>query len=161
MKGANAISLEMNEKLLVKRVKSKNTTIEDLTKADGYIFCCPENLASVSGEMLEFFHRSYYQIFDITGSPEQKNYEEVSSILGKPYAVAISAGTDGSSAASQITRICKGWRLFPVTEHPLIIRNGLVQSKGNILGEKELSLEGGKSCEGLGGLAAANILLKS
>ena len=33
---------------------------DDLLAADGYLFACPENLASMSGQMKEFFDRTYY-----------------------------------------------------------------------------------------------------
>ena len=56
-----------------------------------------ENLASLSGEMKEFFDRCYYGALD--------------RIQGLPYACAISAGSDGAGAARQTERICTGWRL--------------------------------------------------
>ena len=34
----------------------------DLLAADGYVFVCPENLASMSGIMKEMFDRSYYPL---------------------------------------------------------------------------------------------------
>ena len=36
-------------------------------RSRSYLFCAPENLASTSGEMLEFFHTSYYSAFAKTG----------------------------------------------------------------------------------------------
>ena len=48
------------EQFAVHRRRAAEATVEDVLGADGYIFCAPENLASTSGEMLEFFHRCYY-----------------------------------------------------------------------------------------------------
>ena len=101
---------------------------EDVLSASGYAFCASENLASTSGAMLEFFHRTYYDAFD---------GDEVSQLLGRPVAVAVAAGSDGSNAARQMERICRGWRLTPVAD-TLVSQNGLVQTKANILQPKVL-----------------------
>ena len=58
------------------------------------MFCGPENLASASGELLEFFQRCYYPVFD--------PLTERSRILGRPFGLAIAAGSDGQSAARQV-----------------------------------------------------------
>lgn len=78
----------------------------DLLAADGYIFVCPENLASMAGVMKDFFDRTYYPA--------------LGRIEGRPYAVMICAGSDGEGAARQIARIATGWRLRPIAE-PLIV----------------------------------------
>ena len=80
--------------------------------------------------------------------------------------VAIAAGSDGSIAARQVARICEGWRLRPVSE-PLVVRNGLTQTKANILRPKSLQDEqstceppdSNARCVELGGMVAASILL--
>ncbi len=79
---------------------------DDLLRADGYLFCAPENLAAISGLMKEFFDRSYYPV--------------LGRIEGRPYAQMICAGSDGENAARQIARIATGWRLKEV-QPPLII----------------------------------------
>ena len=66
--------------------------MDDLLASGGFLFCAPENLASLSGEMKEFFDRCYYGALD--------------RIQGLPYACAISAGSDGAGAARQTERIC-------------------------------------------------------
>src|SRR5690606_23643503 len=83
--------LEAEDKLHVIMRKASDTTAADLVQAQGYLFCAPENLGSLSGEMKEFFDRHYYAVL------EQLN--------GRPYAVAIAAGSDGQGAARQIERI--------------------------------------------------------
>jgi NAD(P)H-dependent FMN reductase len=77
-----------------------------LLAADGYLFCCPENLATMSGLMKEMFDRAYYPV--------------LGQIEGRPYATIIAAGSDGQGAQRQIDRIATGWRLRRVAE-PLIV----------------------------------------
>lgn len=88
--------------------------------AAGYLFVCPENLASMSGEMKAFFDRCYYPL--------------LGRIEGRPYATAIAAGSDGTGAQAQIDRIVKGWRLRRVADS-LIVNLG-AQSPEAILAEK-------------------------
>ena len=73
---------------------------DDLLSAAGYLFCCPENLASMTGAMKEFFDRCYYPV--------------LGRIEGRPYAVMVAAGSDGAGAVRQIERIATGWRLKAV-----------------------------------------------
>ena len=81
-----------------------------------------------------------------------------SLVAGRPYALAISAGSDGDSAARQMARISTGWRLNAVSD-PLIIQNGLSQTQSNIWAPKSLSPESELRCKELGGLLAGHILL--
>lgn len=83
-----------------------NVLPEHLIAAGAYLFACPENLATMSGAMKEFFDRNYYPL--------------LGRIEGRAYATAIAAGSDGSGATNQIDRIVTGWRLRRVSE-PLII----------------------------------------
>ena len=147
--GALSAAKEMETHLNLRRLRAEDTTVEDLLQSDGYLFCCPENLASVSGEMLEFFHRTYYHIFD---------NDETSALTGRPYGLAIAAGSDGSNAAKQIERICTGWRLRPVGD-TFINRNGQPQDKASILLPKVCNPDAWERCKDLGGLVAATLLL--
>ena len=149
--GAIDASREMEASLDVRRLRASDATIDDVIHSDGYLFCCPENLASASGEMLEFFHRSYYHAFH----PDD---EDVSMLTGRPYGLAIAAGSDGSNAARQIERICVGWRLRSVGG-TFINRNGLPQDRNSILMPKILGMGARERCVELGGLVAANLLL--
>ena len=79
-------------------------------------------------------------------------------LLGRPVAVAVAAGSDGSNAARQMERICRGWRLAPVAD-TLVSQNGLVQTKANILQPKVLDAGMRDRCHELGGLVAGPILL--
>ena len=58
--GAYAAAREMGEgpeKFAVHQKRAAQATVSDMLTSDGYLFCAPENLASTSGEMLEFFQR--------------------------------------------------------------------------------------------------------
>lgn len=157
-RGALSAAEAMGLKIGMRRRRAREATVEDVLSSAGYLFCAPENLASLSGEMKEFFDRCYYPVFQVDPG-SGPDYTEVSKILGRPYGIAISAGSDGTSAARQAERICTGWRLKKVSE-PLIIQNGLAQTKENILAQKP-PLERGAvpQLEELGGLVAATVLL--
>lgn len=156
---AAARDLEVSERLHIAKRAAHEASVEDLLRADGYLFCAPENLATVSGAMLEFFHRSYYHAFEADHHGTQ-GYFERSLLLGRPYGLAIAAGSDGSGAAKQVTRICQGWRLRPVMKEPLIVRNGLPQTACSILAPKGCSPEAQRECSELGGLLAATLFLQ-
>lgn len=90
-------------------VSAEDVTAEAMLAADGYVFACPENLASMSGAMKEMADRLYYPL--------------LGRIEGRAYALVIAAGTDGEGAVRQWQRIATGWRLKAVAD-PLIVRTG-------------------------------------
>ena len=90
-------------------IPAEAASAEALLAATGYLFVCPENLASMSGAMKEMFDRCYYPL--------------LGRIEGRPYATLIAAGSDGRGAQAQIDRIVTGWRLKRVAE-PLIVNLG-------------------------------------
>lgn len=94
----------------------------DFLTAEGYLFCCPENLAALSGAMKEMFDRLYYPL--------------LGGIEGRPYATIIVAGSDGSGAQRQLDRIATGWRLRRVAQ-PLIVMTE-AQTPQEILAKKTL-----------------------
>jgi multimeric flavodoxin WrbA len=100
-----AIEPELRSRLL----HAREATCDDVLAADAYLFSTPENLASMAGLMKDFFDRIYYGALD--------------RVNGRPYAVLIAAGTDGTGAARQIQRIATGLRLQEVAP-PTIVRNG-------------------------------------
>jgi len=116
---------------------------EDLLSADAYIFATPENLASMSGLIKDFFDRNYYAALD--------------RINGRPYAVLICAGSDGSNAARQIERIATGWRLKAIAA-PLIVCTH-AQTPEEILRAKQIPPEELKRCADLGSAMAAGLSL--
>lgn len=116
---------------------------DDLLRADGYIFCAPENLAALSGAMKEFFDRCYYEV--------------LGRIEGRPYALMICAGSDGAGAVRQAARIAQGWRLRPVQE-PLIVCTH-AQTRDQILGQKTIPEEDLVRCRDLGQALAAGLAM--
>lgn len=114
---------------------------EDLLKADGYIFCAPENLAAIAGVMKDFFDRCYYPV--------------LGRIEGRPYAQMICAGSDGESAARQTARIAQGWRLREVQPHLIICTHA--QTPDQILADKTIPQEQLLLCRDLGTAMGAGL----
>jgi NAD(P)H-dependent FMN reductase len=79
-----------------------DATADDMIGADGYLFVFPENLAAISGVIKAFFDRCYYPC--------------LGQIEGRPYALIVCAGSDGSNAIRQAERIAMGWRLKKVAD---------------------------------------------
>ena len=115
----------------------------DVLAADGYVFATPENLAAMSGQLKDFFDRSYYGVLD--------------QVNGRPYASLVCAGSDGSNAARQIARIATGWRLKPVAK-PLIVCTH-AQTPEAILAPKQIGDEDLERCRALGEALAAGLVL--
>jgi multimeric flavodoxin WrbA len=115
----------------------------DLLNAGGYIFATPENLASMSGKMKDFFDRTYYPALD--------------RLNGRPYAALICAGSDGRSAAKQIERIAMGWRLRSIAEPTIVCTHA--QTPEEILRAKHLPQEDLLACEEIGATLAAGLAL--
>ena len=78
----------------------------DLEWADAFILGTPENFGYMSGAIKYFLDRVYYPCLD--------------KVNGKPYALFVRAGNDGSGAISSITRILKGLAVREVQEPVLI-----------------------------------------
>lgn len=116
---------------------------DDLIAADGVIFACPENLASMAGMMKDFFDRAYYPA--------------LGKVEGRPYATMICAGSDGEGAARQIARIATGWRMKDIAE-PLIICTH-AQTPDAILAPKTIPAEALARCRDLGQALAAGLAL--
>lgn len=135
--------LQADDQLDIVMKRACDTQADDLLMADGYVFCAPENLAALSGEMKEFFDRNYYAVLD--------------KLNGRPYALLISAGSDGSMAARQAARICTGWRLNEAT--PALIVNTSAQTPEAILAPKQITDQNRHDSHEKGGTLAALLLL--
>jgi len=140
---AAALALEQADDLHVELRRAADVDADMLLASHGYLFCAPENLASLSGEMKEFFDRNYYAVLD--------------RIQGLPYAAMISAGSDGAGAARQVERICTGWRLAAVG--PAVIVNLGAQTAEQILAPKTVPPSELARCEEVGGLLAGVMLM--
>ena len=116
---------------------------DTLLGAGGYLFVCPENLASMSGEMKEMFDRTYYGV--------------LGQIEGRPYATIIAAGSDGEGAQRQIDRIATGWRLRRVSD-PMIV-GFAAQTPEAIAAPKVVPDKVLKQCRELGSALAEGLRL--
>ncbi|WP_188645675.1 flavodoxin family protein [Tsuneonella deserti] len=119
------------------------TQPEDLLSASGYLFACPENLASMSGLMKEMFDRCYYPV--------------LGRLEGRGYATMIAAGSDGKGAERQIDRIATGWRLRRVADG--IIVNLSAQTPEAILAPKSIPDPDLQACRVLGCALAEGLML--
>jgi multimeric flavodoxin WrbA len=116
---------------------------EHVLGADGFLFATPENLASMSGLMKDFFDRTYYAALD--------------QVNGRPYAAMVCAGSDGQGAIRQLERIALGWRLKAVAPALLVITHA--QAPADILRAKHVAAEDLQRCEELGATLAAGLAL--
>lgn len=89
-------------------------TADDLLWADGFILGTPENFGYMSGAMKYFLDRAYYPC-------EGK-------LAGRPYALFIRAGNDGSGAINSIERILKGLSVRAVQD-PVLIAGAFDESR--------------------------------
>lgn len=122
-------------------IRARDATPDDMLAAQAYLFVCPENLGSMTGEMKELFDRAYYPL--------------LGCIEGRAYATVIAAGSDGSGAQAQIDRIVTGWRLRRVAE-PMIV-NLDAQTPEAILAPKTVPPQVIGECEELGAALAEGI----
>ena len=79
----------------------------ELQEADGVIFATTENFGYMSGALKDFFDRSYYPCLD--------------NVDGKPYALVVKAGNDGTGTVNAVTRIVTGLKLKQVAEPLLMV----------------------------------------
>ncbi len=92
---------------------------DDLLWCDGFILGTPENFGYMSGALKYFLDRVYYECID--------------KIDGKPYALFVRAGNDGTGAISSVNRILTGLNVRQVQE-PVLIAGDFDESR---LGECE------------------------
>jgi len=143
MARAAAGGAQIEPAVRVSLLRAADAQAADLLGAGGYIFATPENLAAISGQMKDFFDRSYYAALD--------------RLNGRPYATMICAGSDGRNAAQQIERIATGWRLQAVAD-PIIICTH-AQAAEDILKPKHIPERELKVCEELGAALASGMAL--
>ena len=97
------------------RVKTAlDADAEDLLWADGFILGTPENFGYMSGAMKYFLDRVYYPC-------EGK-------LNGRPWALFVRAGNDGSGAISSVRRILTGLAVKEVQE-PLLIKGDFDEAR--------------------------------
>jgi NADPH-dependent FMN reductase len=114
-----------------------------MLQSDAYLFVFPENLAAISGVMKAFFDRCYYPC--------------LGKIEGRPFAIIVCAGSDGSNAARQAERIATGWRLKKVADPLIVCTNA--QTEAAILGPKTISPDDLRKAFDTGAHIAAGVAL--
>ena len=104
-----------NQEQLVefRSISAFEATAADIQESDGIIFGTPANFGYMSGALKDFFDRNYY---DLEGRVE-----------ALPYAIFVSARTDGAGAVDSIRRICRGLNLKEVQE-PFVLKKKLSES---------------------------------
>ena len=124
-------------------VAASDVESDMLLAAGGYLFVCPENLASMSGMMKEMFDRTYYPV--------------LGRIEGRPYATIIAAGSDGEGAQRQIDRIATGWRVKRVADEMIV--NFAAQTPEAIMATKSVPEEVLERCKELGAAMSEGIAM--
>jgi multimeric flavodoxin WrbA len=119
------------------------TAPDDLLAADGIVFATPENLAAIAGLMKDFFDRCYYPV--------------LGRIEGRPYAVLVCAGSDGTNAVRQVGRIATGWRLREVAAPVIVCTHA--QTPEAILAPKRIDAADLARCAEVGAALASGLVL--
>ena len=130
-----------SDRVQVRLLRAPDAGPAEVLDADGYLFATPENLASMSGMMKDFFDRTYYAALD--------------RINGRPYATLICAGSDGEGAARQVERIALGWRLKAVARPTIVITHA--QTPERILARKVIEAGDLQRCAEVGAALAAGL----
>ena len=117
------------EGVRVRMLRCAEAGPQDVLDADALVLGTPENFGSMSGMMKDFLERIFYEC-------EGK-------VAGRPWALLVSAGQDGSGAIASVERIVTGLRMKKVQEP--------------ILALKEVTPEILTQCEELGAALAAGL----
>ena len=80
--------------------RAADAGVADLVAADALIIASSENFGGMAGMVKDFLERTYYPCED--------------KLEGRPYAVIVCAGTDGTGAMRDIDRVATGWRLAKI-----------------------------------------------
>jgi multimeric flavodoxin WrbA len=81
---------------------------DDVLGADGLLLGTPENFGYMSGMMKDFLERIFYAC-------EGK-------VEGRPWALFVGAGQDGSGAVTSVERIVAGLRLKKINEPVVVVK---------------------------------------
>ena len=94
--------------------RAPDAGVADLETASALIVATSENFGGMAGMIKDFFERTFY--------PCEGKLE------GRPYALLVCAGTDGTGAVREVERVAAGWRLRKV--HPeLIFKSGVTAQR--------------------------------
>ena len=133
----NTLRLASSVRDGARRVEGVTVRLEQAAHVDGellrdsrvLVVCSPEYFGYMAGAIKDLFDRTYDEV-----RPH---------VAGKPYAVVISAGNDGTGALASIERIIAGYRFRKVQE-PIICCG-------------EVTDEALNKCRGLGETLAAGM----
>jgi len=123
------VGAEAEVRVVVKRCAEAGPA--DLLGADALLLGTPENFGYMSGMMKDFLERVFYPC--------------EGRVNGRPWALFVCAGQDGSGAVASVERIATGLRLAKKAE-PVIARG-------------TLDAEALERCETLGATFAAGLAL--
>ncbi len=124
----------------------------DVLTADALILATPENFGYMAGTLKDFFDRTFYACMQDTTA---QGGGTQSQLAGRPYAVLVCAGTDGSGALQSVERIINGWRMRQV--HTGIIAKRQGGEAGSSRGD--LRHEDLATCRDLGALFAEGLAM--
>ena len=94
-------ALDPGDAVEVLRLHAAQAGPEDFLSADAIVLATPEHLGSMAGPMKDFLDRAYYACLD--------------RVNGRPWALLVCAGSDGTGTIRQAERIATGLRLRKVT----------------------------------------------
>jgi len=141
--GAAAVAARESGRLQIRCQLAAATGPTEVLAADAYVFATPENLAAMAGIMKDFFDRCYYAALQ--------------RIEGRPYAIIVCAGSDGTNAVRQIERIALGWRLKAVAPARIVCTHA--QTAEEIARPKTIGTADLDEAEALGTALAEGLLL--
>jgi len=117
-------------------LRAADAGVAELLPADALLIATSENFGGMAGIVKDFLERTYY--------PCEGRLE------GRPYAVLVCAGTDGTGAMRDVDRVATGWRLHKV--HPGLIHKSGVTGKSVIVPDDVLA-----QCREIGATLAAGV----
>ena len=97
---------EAIEGVQVRALSPLDAAADDLLRCDALILGTPENFGYMSGALKYFLDRVYYPCLE--------------KVEGKPYALFVRAGNDGTGAVSSVQRIVAGLALKEI-QPPLVV----------------------------------------
>ena len=112
----------------VRAVTALEADADDLLWADAFILGSPENFGYMSGAMKYFLDRVFYECVD--------------KINGRPFALFVRAGNDGSGAISSMRRILTGLAVKEVQD-PVLIAGDFDESRLSECEELGLTMAAG------------------
>jgi NADPH-dependent FMN reductase len=115
VRGAQAFEPNVTTTLLAAHAVQPHT----VSICNGLIIATPENFGYMSGLIKDFFDRCFYPC--------------EAAMPGKPYALMVCAGNDGTGAMNAMERIIAGWRMQRV--HAGLIARRVGGQAGSAQGE--------------------------